>query len=65
MHIAALGRKNYYGSGSVAGGHFTACLFSIFQTLKLWNVNPDLGKITCIYSIQQGHEEKLAQRVSF
>ena len=40
MRIAALGRKNYYGSGSVWNGHFTACLFSIFQTLKLWNVNP-------------------------
>jgi transposase len=40
MRIAALGRKNYYGSGSVASGHFTACLFSIFQTLKLWNINP-------------------------
>jgi len=40
MRMAALGRKNYYGSGSVASGHFTACLFSIFQTLKLWNVNP-------------------------
>jgi len=40
MRIAALGRKNYYGSGSVASGHFAACLFSIFQTLKLWNVNP-------------------------
>jgi len=40
MRMAALGRKNYYGSGSVWSGHFTACLFSIFQTLKLWNVNP-------------------------
>ena len=40
MRIAALGRKNYYGSGSVWSGHFTASLFSIFQTLKLWNVNP-------------------------
>lgn len=40
MRIAALGRKNYYGSGSVWSGHFTACLFGIFQTLKLWNVNP-------------------------
>ena len=40
MRMAALGRKNYYGSGSVASGHFTASLFSIFQTLKLWNVNP-------------------------
>jgi len=40
MYIAALGRKNYYGSGSVWSGHFTASLFSIFQTLKLWNINP-------------------------
>jgi hypothetical protein len=40
MRIAALGRKSYYGSGSVASGHFTAWLFSIFQTLKLWDVNP-------------------------
>jgi transposase len=40
MYIAALGRKNYYGSGSVWSGHFTACLFSLFQTLKLWNINP-------------------------
>jgi transposase len=40
MYTAALGRKNYYGSGSVWSGHFTACLFSIFQTLKLWNINP-------------------------
>jgi transposase len=40
MVIAALGRKNYYGSGSVWSGHFTASLFSIFQTLKLWKINP-------------------------
>jgi transposase len=40
MYVAALGRKNYYGSGSVWSGQLTACLFSIFQTLKLWNINP-------------------------
>jgi transposase len=40
MYTAALGRKNYYGSGSVWSGHFTACLFSVFQTLKLWEINP-------------------------
>ncbi|RLA86983.1 MAG: IS66 family transposase [Deltaproteobacteria bacterium] len=40
MYTAALGRKNYYGSGSVWSGHFTASLFSIFQTLKLWKINP-------------------------
>jgi len=40
MYTAALGRKNYYGSGSVWSGHFTTSLFSIFQTLKLWQLNP-------------------------
>ncbi len=40
MYTVALGRKNYYGSGSVWSGHFTASLFSIFQTLKLWKINP-------------------------
>lgn len=40
MVTAALGRKNYYGCGSVSSGHFTACLFSLFQTLKLWKINP-------------------------
>lgn len=33
------GRKNYYGSGSVWSSELTAMLFSIFQTLKLWNLN--------------------------
>ncbi len=36
----ALGRKNYYGSGAIWSGHFTACMFSIFQTLLRWNINP-------------------------
>jgi transposase len=40
MYTAALGRKNYYGSGSKWSGEFTASLFSIFQTLKLWKLNP-------------------------
>lgn len=40
LRLVALGRKNYYGSGSVWSGHFAACMFSIFQTLKLWQINP-------------------------
>lgn len=34
------GRKNYYGSGSVASAEFAALLFSILQTLVLWGINP-------------------------
>ena len=36
----AVGRKNYYGSGSEWSGRLAMRLFSIFATLKLWNINP-------------------------
>lgn len=35
----AVGRKNYYGSGSVASGYFTVTMFTLFQTLKAWDIN--------------------------
>ena len=34
-----IGRKNYYGSGSVWSSELSAMLFSIFDTLKLWKIN--------------------------
>jgi transposase len=37
-----VGRKNYYGSGAVWSGRLAAMLFSLFQTLHLWNINPRL-----------------------
>ena len=37
---AAVARKNYYGSGSTESAEFTAIMFSIIQTLLLWEVNP-------------------------
>jgi len=36
----ALGRKNYYGSGSLWSGRLTAMMFSILATLELWILNP-------------------------
>jgi transposase len=35
----ALGRKNYYGSGSLWSGRLAAMLFSIFATLKMGKLN--------------------------
>jgi transposase len=35
-----VGRKNYYGSGSLWSGELAAILFSLFQTLGLWGINP-------------------------
>ena len=37
-----VGRKNYYGSGSVWSGRLAAITFSLFQTLCLWGLNPRL-----------------------
>jgi transposase len=35
-----VGRKNYHGSGAVWAGELAAMLFSLFQTLCLWDLNP-------------------------
>jgi transposase len=35
-----VGRKNYYGSGSVWSAHFAAMMLSVLQTLLLWSLNP-------------------------
>jgi transposase len=35
-----VGRKNYYGSGAVWAGRLAAILFSLLQTLCLWQLNP-------------------------
>ena len=38
-----VGRKNYYGSGSVWSAHFAAMMFSVLQTILLWGLNPHHG----------------------
>jgi transposase len=35
-----VGRKNYYGSGAEWAGRLAALMFSLVQTLCLWNLNP-------------------------
>lgn len=37
-----VGRKNFYGSGSLWSGLLASMMFSIFQTLILWNINPQV-----------------------
>ncbi len=37
-----VGRKNYYGSGAQWSGKLAATLFSVFQTLQIWGINPRL-----------------------
>ena len=40
LRFAVVGRKNYYGSGSIWSGQLSAALFTILQTLLVNNVNP-------------------------
>lgn len=35
-----VGRKNFYGSGAIWSGRLAAMLFSLFQTLALWDLCP-------------------------
>ena len=35
-----VGRKNYYGSGSVWSSHLAAMMFSVLQTILFWGLNP-------------------------
>ena len=35
-----VGRKNYYGSGSVWSAHLAAMMFSVLQTVVRWGLNP-------------------------
>jgi transposase len=39
LRIAALGRKNYYGSGSQWSGKLATGMFSILATLRKWKIN--------------------------
>jgi transposase len=39
LRNSALGRKNYYGSGTLWSARFTAIMLSIFETLQLWGIN--------------------------
>ena len=40
LRAAAVGRKNYYGSGAIWSAEFAAMMFSLFHTLLLWGINP-------------------------
>jgi len=53
----AVGRKNYYGSGSLWSGKLCATLFTVFQTLLLWNLNPRLWLTAFLWACAQngGH----------
>lgn len=38
--LAVVGRKSFYGSGSLWSGQLAATMYSLLMTAKLWGVNP-------------------------
>jgi len=40
LRTPVVGRKNYYGSGSVWSAYLAAMMFSVIQTVLLWGLNP-------------------------
>ena len=40
LRTPVVGRKNYYGSGTEWSGRLAAMMFSIFQTLTIWGIEP-------------------------
>lgn len=42
LRLPVMGRKAYYGSSSPWAARLAATMFSIFQTLLLWQINPRL-----------------------
>lgn len=46
---SVVGRKNYYGSGAIWSAQLAACMFTIFETLKIWHVNPHTWLLTYFY----------------
>lgn len=40
LRNSVVGRKNYYGSSAVWSGELAAIMFTIFETIKRWKLNP-------------------------
>ena len=49
LRSSVIGRKNYYGSGAIWSAQLAACMFTIFGTLKQWNINPHTWLLTYLY----------------
>ena len=55
MRGIALGRKNYLFAGSDSGGERAAAIYTIVQTAKLNNLNPEAFLRDTLAKIADGH----------
>ena len=61
MRSIALGRKNYLFAGSDVGGERAATMYSILQTAKLNQLNPEAYLRDTLDRIANGHPSKIDQ----
>jgi len=57
MRPIALGRKNYLFAGSDSGGKTAANIYTIMETCKINNINPQ-KYLTKVLSVIQGYKVK-------
>lgn len=55
LREAVLGRKNYYGCGSIWSGNLTASMFTIFQTARLNHIHPKKFLKTYLEACAKNH----------
>ncbi len=60
-----VGRKNYYGSGSVWSAHLAAMMFSVLQTILLWGLNPHHWLSTFLQACAENGGQSPADLSSF
>ena len=61
MRSIAVGRKNWLFAGSDAGGHTAANIYSLIETAKLNNINPQVYLKQVLDRIQDHSSTKLAE----
>lgn len=60
-----VGRKNFYGSGASWSGFLASMLFSIFQTLLIWKINPQVWLHNFFRACAENRGETLEDISSF
>jgi len=60
LRSIALGRKNWLFAGSDNGGHNAAGIYSLIETAKLNNINPQLYLAKVLNTIQDYNHKKIA-----
>jgi transposase len=65
LRTPVVGRKNYYGSGSVWSAQLAARMFSVVQTVLLWGLNPHHWLMAFLQACAENGGQSPAELSSF